>query len=923
MAAVRELPQRVERPWGEGAMARQADDGRGRAWKKAMARALGTAGTGDTLRPVPERAVVQRHLQDVLLPAVDDETLQAALLWAQWSQSLERVWIGWAGSTLRLLVRSRRADGEEVASVWGGVRDAAEALHVGLQELLDDPPRTGPGNAYERCRRKLEGDLAVAGSFVYDPREPGSDDWQLPRVERARPPLETLDSGVAARLSLYSTVLGVVAAASAVRTRLLSRFEKECLAPIRDLRGVADELEALRARVPAEADARTLASALRQLREAVSEAGRPVLDGLPEPELAEEIVEGGGRAIGEALGALVNQMPETIVLTPSDVAVHAKMRKVDTRVVPLQQLARQAFDVLRVERIASAPQELSASVERLTANVEELERVFRFAFDSALEELEPRRAEAVEGGEAPEVESVEGAADPLEHAPRLVLDALQNIADSLRAEVDEVELAFSVTGDRLAEELAEGTLGLIDRVAAGGVQAQMLAARSGLVALRAWATERWGAHFIRLGRRVHYLALRARRLWRRGSRAGRRVLSGSSAEEVASARLVRLLADAAAMMRTLPPVYQRLFTLEPVAEPSLLVGREAVLADAVARWRRLDDGEADCIVYRALPGSGLTSFLHALEKLVEKEGGRVARIAPAARLPDEKAWAATLADALGLPAARSLDDVAAAILDSEPGTIPGLVTLDNLDHLFLRAPGGAELIDGTLTLMAQTEGRVCWVGGITHSAWQQVEAAVPMAAAQIDSVRLERLAPKQIRAAITARHRRSGLPLRYKEPRGRRLLQRKLRRASSPEEKRSLLADDFFDQLERACAGDLRLALFQWLQCCDFDQEDGLVIRPPVRPDYSALDSLSLGEAFTLKAFLDHRTLDLSEHDAIFRLERDESAQMFEALVNRRLIRPVGAGPVDTSPSSRMRFRIHGLLIGAVSQHLRGRNIVH
>ena len=200
---------------------------------------------------------------------------------------------------------------------------------------------------------------------------------------------------------------------------------------------------------------------------------------------------------------------------------------------------------------------------------------------------------------------------------------------------------------------------------------------------------------------------------------------------------------------------------------------------------------------------------------------------------------------------------------------------------------------------------------------------LPTAAGMIDEERLPPLNATEIRRAITTRHRRSGLTIRYQEPKGRRLLQRRLRRAGSPEAVRSVLADDFFDQLERTSAGDLRLALFQWLLSCDFEQGDGLLIRPPSRPDYSALDSLTWTEAFTLKAFLDHRTLTLAEHDAVFRMPRDESAHIFESLVNRRLIRPIGADPADTGPTSEQRFRIHGLLVGAVSHHLRGRNVVH
>ena len=107
-------------------------------------------------------------------------------------------------------------------------------------------------------------------------------------------------------------------------------------------------------------------------------------------------------------------------------------------------------------------------------------------------------------------------------------------------------------------------------------------------------------------------------------------------------------------------------------------------------------------------------------------------------------------------------------------------------------------------------------------------------------------------------------------------------------------------------------------------------MEPPERPDFSIFDSLALTQSFTLKAFLEHRTMTLEEHDRIFRLPRHESFQVFESLQNRRLIEPVGTPDgADADPPQRseieedLRYRVRPLLVGAVISHLRGRNIVH
>ena len=170
--------------------------------------------------------------------------------------------------------------------------------------------------------------------------------------------------------------------------------------------------------------------------------------------------------------------------------------------------------------------------------------------------------------------------------------------------------------------------------------------------------------------------------------------------------------------------------------------------------------------------------------------------------------------------------------------------------------------------------------------------------------------------------------MRFEEPtEGRALLRRRLRRARTAEARRELLVSDFFDQLQRNSGGNLRLALFLSLEASDFESGDGLLMHPPMRPDFSLLETLTLTQNFTLKAFLEHRTLTLTEHDRIFRLPRHESYQIFESLVNRHLIRVLPRTRADGGERSEveeeLRYTIRPLLLGAVIAHLTARNIVH
>jgi hypothetical protein len=285
-----------------------------------------------------------------------------------------------------------------------------------------------------------------------------------------------------------------------------------------------------------------------------------------------------------------------------------------------------------------------------------------------------------------------------------------------------------------------------------------------------------------------------------------------------------------------------------------------------------------------------------------------------------------LTGAFGLDGVTTMDEVAGALF--QESELPRLVVIDNLEHLYLRVPGGTDLMERMLTLMSEAEPRTLMIGGVAASAWQLVSTAEPTAVSQVAAVDLAPLSPSGVRDAITIRYRRSGLPVRFEEPAdARSTLRRRLRRARTAEAKRKVLEDEFFEQLQRASGQNLRVAFFQCLRSSDFGVGEGVLMRPPVRPDFTVLDSLTLTQNFTLKAFLEHRTLTLEEHDRIFRVERQESYQIFESLGNRHLITPVArpTGPdIDRSRIVEgVRYKVQPLLTGAVIAHLGARNIVH
>lgn len=909
-AGAEALPTTITAPWPEGALARRRIDGSGKRLGKFFARMVSAARKPGRDRPLPLRAAALEHVERVVAPGLDRAVQESLDEWAAWSRDLELAWVAWADTILPVLVQSELPEDEDYGASWIAIRDAALQLEAELTALAEAKPSLGEegtiGTQIEASRERLGADLAIVGSFLHNPSKQNGTEPSLTRTTRVAPAFSTWEVGIATRLRMYVALLSILAGATGVQRRLLARFRAQCTDPVQGLLPVADALDSLASGLGSPMSP----GSLSDLQARTSAALVPVSAAVPGIETVDETVLAGSDSTVEALLAMVRQAPPELEIHGEGARVRAGARKVETRSVPLQELARQSFDALRIERIRSATSGLVEAVDRLRENVSAVAEVFPFAHEAALAELE--------GGE-------DGAEL---RATELVKEALGSTSESLRGEVRGLREAVEIAQGRLATEISEGAIALIDRLAAGRMQAQLLAASSRVADVRVRINEAWGPPLGRALRRLQHVGKVVRRFATRGLRKGSEIVGGASGERVASTHAVKTLANSKEVTERLPLVYQRLFAFDALTDAALLMGRTSEMADAMSRWRRWQTGDGVPLILHGRQGSGITSFLNAFCTSIEGEGGSVARIGVESRVTDECQLTDLLAQALALPSAESLSALASGVLAAPPGSIPQAAGIDDLEHLYLRVPRGTELLDRLLTFMAETEPRIFWIGGITTSAWQLLSVAEPTAISQVDVLDLLPLGAADSKAAIIARHRRSGLSLRYEEPKsGRRMFRRRLRRARDAEAHQAALEADFFDQLERASSGHLRLALFQWLQCSDLQGGDGLMMHSPQKPDFALLESLSLVQNFTLKAFLEHRTLTLSEHDRIFRLPTHDSYQIFESLGKRHLIESVrgaaGGDPARSDIEADTRYQVPELLIGAIVSHLRSRNIVH
>ena len=250
----------------------------------------------------------------------------------------------------------------------------------------------------------------------------------------------------------------------------------------------------------------------------------------------------------------------------------------------------------------------------------------------------------------------------------------------------------------------------------------------------------------------------------------------------------------------------------------------------------------------------------------------------------------------------------------------------------MRTPAGSRLFERLLTFMSRTESRVFWITAMTSTAWQLVEKRAPAFVHDIERVNLGELSPEELKQAVLARHRLSGLPLGFAEPHdGRAALRRRTRRLRGAASRHGARGGPLPSACTRASQGSIRLALFHWLRAADFTSTPGSLLVQPLSTLEAGVENLDRTQSFALKAILDHGTLTSDEYCEISRISSPESLHILRSLEECRVIERVLAAATEKpvaqksagDSSAQPRYRIRPLMMGPVATHLRSCNILH
>src|SRR5690606_20494329 len=128
------------------------------------------------------------------------------------------------------------------------------------------------------------------------------------------------------------------------------------------------------------------------------------------------------------------------------------LRAPDTRVVTLQEAARQSLDALRVERMRTGVLDLARRYGGIRISVAELPDVIAFAFDAARKELDEGEGTDVDAAPEEAPDGDEGG-PPLHPTTAFAVEALERAADVLRSVPSDVRAAVRQAEAHFAGEV--------------------------------------------------------------------------------------------------------------------------------------------------------------------------------------------------------------------------------------------------------------------------------------------------------------------------------------------------------------------------------------------------------------------------------------------------------------------------------------
>ena len=592
----------------------------------------------------------------------------------------------------------------------------------------------------------------------------------------------------------------------------------------------------------------------------------------------------------------------------------------------LGQLISSSVSEPRINRLANSSTALRKAIYKAWGDLQEVQHIVDFNLSAALSEISDRNPITDDEREDTD-EEAQLSGDPISNAEKLTSEALTRSNESLIELLSELQAPWTAFVQECVKQTnrywqtIHEDLRSQDQIHTWWENTLIYSSRTisnTVSSFENGAIYTWN----RLGTAAEKVKNQFSKLIQKGQSAVG-VVEQSEEEWL---QTLNLVSNINSLHHSLPLIYQRLFSPNPLTEVDLIEGRKRDLDFIANHFNRWLKGQMGPLVLSMVEGSGRTSLMNVLEKSTFREA-RVQRIVLTKRVQDTTTWAEHIASAMDIAPAKSIEHLESQLIPRSRSKAPDVIIIDQFEHLLLCTPGGDNILERVLIFMSRTDHLIYWIVNINTHAWHYLENTIRPTFGFITAHKASKISRQTMEEIILKRHNRSGLTLRFEET----IRSSTLRRLVRPRDEKSRQKDlrrSFFDRLYKLSGENIRLAILYWLQSVRYNQSEDTLTAQSIHPiNFAFLDTLDQKRAFTLKTFMIHGTLTLKEHMRLFNMTQTESTFILESLLNLRIIEQTtgkkGEQNLQVHIQPDVSYRLHSLIRHPVSEYLSREHIIY
>lgn len=358
-------------------------------------------------------------------------------------------------------------------------------------------------------------------------------------------------------------------------------------------------------------------------------------------------------------------------------------------------------------------------------------------------------------------------------------------------------------------------------------------------------------------------------------------------------------------MQKLPFVYRRLFVNEPLKDGTFYFKRQKEFSVLDKAWEKWNQGVFTPVLIYGEKGSGISTFVNMFVKEKIRQSPPVFSVIPTKRVLTEEDLLALLGLSFRAEAFSKVQELYEYV-EKQP---PFVAYVDKLQLLYLRIPGGFNILKRFFEIISNTSRKVFWICTTGLYSSQYLNKSIGLYDYFPVLISMRNLSREEVRNMVMLRHKASGYNLFFKpSPED---LKERIYLKKDKDGKQEYLKAKYFDALNRHSQSNIAFALQLWLRSAEKAEDNYINLNSLDQLDFSFVFNLPAEVIFGLHALIQHERLDVFQLSQVLNISKRQALLMLMRLADRGIVTEVKG-----------LYAIHPLLYRQTILLLQSRNLI-